>query len=308
MAFAAVYLIWGSTYFALALGVATIPPLVLGAVRYTIAGLIMLAVAKRSGPLGIRRGHWAGAAVIAFLYFLCGNGGVTWAEADGLGSGAAALLCATSPLMTAVLAAMLPGQTRPGWLAGLGLLLGFAGVVVLVLPTAEASVQVATAPQTLAVLGASFAWSFGAVIAPRMPRPQQVTAWAGLQMLVGGAWMFTGAVTKGELAHASLERVSVTSALALLYLIIFGSLFAFSAFNYLLAKVGPTRTSTYAYVNPIVAMILGWAFGHEDVGANAIVAMALVLIGVGVTQWESARRKPAPAPAPAPTAAASEPT
>lgn len=295
-AFLVVYLVWGSTYFALARGVETIPPLVLGAIRYTIAGLVMVGIGFWRGAARPSWSHVGGAALIGFLYFLCGNGGVTWAEADGLGSGAAALLCATSPLLTAIIAALLPGQTRPGWRAGLGLLLGFAGVVVLVLPNAGDSVAVATGTQTLAVMFASFAWSFGAVIAPRLARPESISLWVGLQMLVGGAWMTAGAAVNGELHQFTPTAISAPSLVALIYLIVFGSLLTFSAFNYLLQVVGPTRTSTYAYVNPVVAMALGWAFGGEMIGKSAWLAMVLILVGVGVTQWDSMRVKDAPAP------------
>jgi drug/metabolite transporter (DMT)-like permease len=279
-AFAAVYLIWGSTYLFIRIAVETIPPLLMGGVRFLVAGTVLLAITSRMGgaaddPVGPRQ--WRAAVITGALLLLGGNGGVSYGE-QFVPSGVVALLVATVPLFIAVFGAIFLRQ-RLRKVAVLGIAVGLAGTAVLLRPGAGGT---GDPGHMLLVLASPLTWAAGSLYATRGPLPKRPLVATGMEMLCGGALLVLVGLITGEAPALHLDRVSVASALSLLYLIIFGSLVAFSAYIWLLSKVPTTAVATYAYVNPLVAVLLGWAFLGEHITGQTLIAAALIVIAVAL--------------------------
>lgn len=276
IAFAAVYLAWGSTYLAIRIGVAHVPPTVLAGVRFLFAGGAMLLVLKATGRLAPATGRDLRAiTVMAVLMLIGGNGLVVWAE-QSVPSGFAALLVATVPIWMAALAALPPGRERlpPAAVSGIGL--GFLGVAVLVWPTLDGGGDLTGA---LALILASLSWSCGSIYARHAgirADPVSVTAWemffAGLMFLAIGT--VTGSVFTAELDAAGIG--------AIVYLITVGSWVGFTAYVWLLANVPAAKAATYAYVNPVIALLLGWWFLDEAVTPAIVAGSAIVVVAVAL--------------------------
>jgi drug/metabolite transporter (DMT)-like permease len=279
-AFAAVYVIWGSTYLFIKLAIDTMPPLLMAGVRFVVAGLVLLAITARLGgaaadPIGLRQ--WRACAITGGLLLLGGNGGVTYGE-QFVPSGIVALLVATVPLFIALFGALfLKQRLRP--LAIAGIAIGLLGTSVLLRPGAGGT---ADAGHMLLVLAAPLSWAVGSLYATRGALPKRVLVATGMEMLCGGALLIAAGLAAGEAPAVHLERITLTSGLSLLYLIVFGSLVAFSAFVWLLGKVATTAVATYAYVNPLVAVLLGWAVLGERVTGQTLIAGALIVIAVAL--------------------------
>ena len=273
-AFGALYFIWGSTYLAIRFGVESWPPLLMAGIRFVIAGGLMFGWLRWRGTPLPSRGEWAGAARIGFLLLVCGNGCVTIAE-QWVASGVAALGVATVPLFTLLFARMW-GQhnTRLEWA---GILLGFAGMVLLNLGH---NMQASPLGAGL-ILFAAAAWALGSVWARYLQLPPGAMAPAA-EMLCAGVMLLLLSVLTGE----RLETPPTLQGwLALLYLVVFGSLIAFSAYQFLLRHVRPAAATSYAYVNPVVAVLLGMLFADEMIGqaewlAMGVIVAAVVLIGL----------------------------
>lgn len=287
VAFAIVYVVWGSTYLAIRYAVETIPPFLLGGTRFLAAGALMAAWARWRGAAWPSPREWRSAAILGTLYVVLGNGLVVWAETR-IESGAAALLVAGTPFWVALVERALRGSPLTARkLAGLGL--GTAGLVLLIGPGAAQGLNLVGAAL---VLVASVSWSIASVIQKDLPAaPDRVLA-AGAQMLAGGAIMLTLGLGAGEAGPLLAAGASARSMLAWLYLVVFGSMVGFTAFTWLLAHVEPTKVATYAYVNPVVAVLLGWLLAGEHLDARMLGAMALIVGAVALILW-----KPAPAPA-----------
>jgi drug/metabolite transporter (DMT)-like permease len=277
MAYAAIYVIWGSTYLAIRIAVGAIPPLLLMGVRCTAAGLLLLAwsAARRERATAA---HWRHAAVAGALMIGVTYGALAWAE-QRLTSGIAALLSATSPLWLTTMQWRHVG--RPGARTIFGLLLGLAGVAVLVGAGTVGDVN----PKAAAVLiVGTVAWAAGSLYArpPRLPR--SATLGAGMPLLVGGLMLLAVSIGTREWARDDVRAVSRASLWALAYLIVFGSVVAFSAYEWLLRVAPASRVATHAYVNPLVAVALGWGVGGEPItaatGAAALVIAASVAMVV----------------------------
>jgi drug/metabolite transporter (DMT)-like permease len=277
MAYAAIYVIWGSTYLAIRIAVGAIPPLLLMGVRCTAAGLLLLAwsAARRERATAA---HWRHAAVAGALMIGVTYGALAWAE-QRLTSGIAALLSATSPLWLTTMQWRHVG--RPGARTIFGLLLGLAGVAVLVGAGTVGDVN----PKAAAVLiVGTVAWAAGSLYArpPRLPR--SATLGAGMPLLVGGLMLLAVSIATREWARDDVRAVSRASLWALAYLIVFGSVVAFSAYEWLLRLAPASRVATHAYVNPLVAVALGWGVGGEPItaatGAAALVIAASVAMVV----------------------------
>lgn len=276
-----VYIVWGSTYFAIALMIETLPPLLSAGVRFAIAGTIMLAafvVAARlrrgSGPMERPTGaQWVTAAIVGVLLLLGGNGGVVLAELR-IPSGMAAVLVATTPLWLAVFEAAVT-RRRPSGLAIGGLLAGLVGVAVLLVPIE--GIAGLDPIGVLLVLGAEISWALGSMIARHRPLPRSGTLGTGMQMLAGGAALVVAGALMGEPGRADLAQASVTSVVALVYLVVFGSIVAFTAYNWLLANVAVTTLGTFAYVNPIVAVALGAVFLSEPITPRTVIATVIII-------------------------------
>lgn len=289
-AFAAVYVIWGSTYLAIKFAIETLPPFLMSGVRFLIAGAALTIWARwRGGAARPAREHWRSAIVVGALLFLGGNGGVVWAE-QFIPSGLAALLVATEPLWIVLLSWLRPGGKRPAGLTALGLAAGFGGVWLLIGPGIAAGGGAAGGAATLgviAVIAAAFSWALGSIYSLRAPFPESPFLTSGMQMLAGGALLSLLGLFSGEWARVDVGRASALSIGAFLYLIVFGSIIAFTAYSWLLRVATPARAATYAYVNPVVAVLLGWALAGESLtprmllGAGIIVASVALLTSEG---------------------------
>ncbi|MGH9362019.1 MAG: drug/metabolite exporter YedA, partial [Thermoanaerobaculia bacterium] len=287
-ALGSVYLIWGSTYLAIRFAIETIPPFLMAGVRFLIAGALLYGWSRARGAARPTRRNWLAAALVGACLLLGGNGGVTWAE-QRVDSGLTALLVSTVPLWMVLLDWLRPGGRRPGWRVGLGLLLGFAGVTLLVRPGAGGST---VDPLGAAVLvAASLSWAWGSLASRRLPLPESPLLTTGMEMLAGGGLLVLASLATGEPARFALVAVSGKSLLALGYLIAFGALIGFSAYVWLLREAPPALAATYAYVNPVVAVMLGWAFAGEPLTAGTLAAAAVIVTGVAVIT--SAQRRPA---------------
>ena len=275
LALAVIYVVWGSTYLAIRWGLETIPPFAMASARYLAAGAILLAVAIAQGARGLSLRELAPAFVTGGLMLLCGNGGVVWAE-QRITSGLAALIVAVEPLFIVLLQATLPQERkRPSGRALVGVVLGIAGVVLLVDPGVGGDrVDLAGAG---AVLFAAFAWALGSLLSRHFAPPASPLKATALQMLAGGLLLGTAASASREWARFSPSAVSAKSLLSVVYLVVFGSLVAFTAYVWLLRAASPALVSTYAFVNPVVAVFLGWLLASEPVTARTLVAAAVIV-------------------------------
>jgi drug/metabolite transporter (DMT)-like permease len=281
-AFVAVYVIWGSTYLAIRFAVQTLPPLLMASARFIIAGLLVLLWARfRDGEAWPTRGEWRVGWISGALLLLGGNGGVSWAE-QRVPSGIAARLVAVVPVFMVLLEWLRPGGKRPSAAVFGGVGLGLVGLTLLVGPGALRGGASADAVGALVLVLASLSWAAGSLYTKFAPKTASGTKSTGTQMLAGGLALLLAAIVAGEPAQLDLAHASTSSLVAFLYLLTFGSLIGFTAYVYLLAHTSAAKASTYAYVNPIVAVFLGWAIGHEAVTSRTMVAAAVILAGVAI--------------------------
>jgi len=280
-AFAAVYIVWGSTYLAIRFAVETLPPLLMAGARFVLSGAILLAWARfHEGAAPPTRTEWRTALVSGSLLLLGGNGGVAWAE-QRVPSGVAALLVAVVPLWMVLLAWLGPGGQRPRAAVFVGVGLGMAGLALLVGP--DALKQGGTDAVGAAVLIlASLSWAAGSLYIQRAPKAASGTSASGSQMLAGGLVLLLAGAIAREPSQLDLAHASTRSMLGFAYLVTVGSLIGFTAYLYLLAHTSAAKAATYAYVNPVVAVFLGWAIGHETVTSRTIFAAAIILAGVAI--------------------------
>ena len=280
-AFAAVYLIWGSTYLAIRFAVETLPPLLMAGARFGISGAILLAWSRMRGSTGPTRLDWRTGLVSGLLLLLGGNGGVVWAE-QRVPSGIAALLVAVVPLWMVLLDWLRPSGRRPPVLVFAGLGLGLAGLALLVGSDALHGHGRIDLTGALVLVFASLSWAAGSLYIKHAPRASSGVNGTAAQMLAGGAVLVTVAIATGELTRMDLAHASSRSMFGFLYLVTFGSLIGFTAYMYLLAHTSAARAATYAYVNPVVAVVLGWAFANEPVTARTLLAAAVILAAVAI--------------------------
>ena len=289
LAFACIYLIWGSTYLAIRFAVETIPPLLMAGVRFVIAGGLLYGwLALRGETMPPTRRQWSAAAILGGLFFLGGNGAVSWSETR-VPSGLAALLVATIPFWIVLFDWMRRGGTRPSAAVLCGVLAGFAGVVLLV-GTRGPEGGIDHAGAAVLVVG-PMAWAAGTVFSRRLSHPRSHLQSGAMQMLVGGLALCAAGLLLGEARQVHVAAISMRSVFAILYLIVAGSIVAFSAYNWLLQASTPARVGTYAFVNPIVAVFLGWAFAGEAFGPNTLVAALFILAGVVLIVFSRMRAK-----------------
>ena len=275
-AYAAIYLIWGSTFLAISLAVRSIPPLLMMGLRCSAAGVLLLswAIARRE-PAAPR--HWGHAAVSGTLMFAGAYGTLAWAEQQ-LASGTAALLSATTPFW--LVAIEWSRGSKPSARTMVGLVIGLAGVALLVDGASAHPLRIAP---IVAVLAGTGAWAAGSLYA-RPPRvPCSLALSAGMSLLAGGAGLLVTSWATRELSGFDPRAVSLVSLLALAYLVVFGSLVAFTAYSFLLRVAPPARVATYAYVNPIVAVALGAGLAGERLSAGMISAGMVIATGVAIT-------------------------
>lgn len=279
-ALAVVYVVWGSTYLAIRIAVETLPPFLMVGTRFLVAGGLLYAWSVRRGDVtGDRPGlaQWRATAIVGILLLVGGNGLVVWGE-QTVPSGIAALLVATLPLWMALFGRVAFG-TRLRRPAVAGLVVGFVGVALLVRPTGAGALDPIG---TAVILCAPVSWAIGSLWSGRLPLPSRPLVTTGMEMLCAGAVLTVLGVAGGELGRLDPGAVSLRSLGALLYLITFGSLLAFSAYVWLLRSAAPSVVSTYAYVNPAVAVALGWAVLAEPVTATTLVAGAVIVGSVAL--------------------------
>jgi drug/metabolite transporter (DMT)-like permease len=274
-AFAAIYLIWGSTYLAIRFAIDTIPPFLMAGSRFLLAGAILYAVATWQGAPRPTGQQWRSTAIIGALLLLGGNGGVVWSETR-VPSGLAALMVATVPFWIVILDWLRPGGARPAGRVLFGIFLGMAGIFLLIGPgKSGGNVDMIGA---LALMIGSLSWSIGSLYSRQASLPQSPLLATGMEMLAGGSLLLLAGAATGEAGRLQLEAITARSALSLLYLVLFGSLIGFTAYIWLLRVAPAARVATYAYVNPVVAVFLGWAFANEKLSLQTIVA-SVVIIG-----------------------------
>jgi drug/metabolite transporter (DMT)-like permease len=272
--FAAVYVLWGSTYLAIRFAVETIPPFLMAGTRHLAAGGILYVFARRRGAAQPTLRNWKAAAGIGALLLLGGNGLVSWAE-QRVASGPAALIVASVPLWMVLLSAA-QERRRPAVAVLVGLLLALAGIALLVLPSAGGrAVELLPAG---ALLLAALSWSVGSLWSRRAPLPKETLLATAMEALAGGAALWIAGLAGGEGALLHVSAITARSALALGYLVVFGSILGFSAYVWLLTVSTPDRVSTYAFVNPIVAVALGVALAGEKLTPRIAIA-SMVIVG-----------------------------
>jgi len=299
-AFAVIYLVWGSTYLGIRVAVETIPPFLMAGMRFLVAGSLLLAFQRLRGPLHLRPHHWRDNAIVGAFLLLGGNGLISWAELS-LPSGGTALLIGSQPLIMVLTAWAWPGGVRPGKLTLCGLLLGFAGVAWLAAPWENASAGALPLGGVIAALASCVFWAFGSIYGRHAREPAAPFTASALQMLGGSAALALVALVRGEVTAFSPAAVSAHSWLAFGYLTSVGSLVGFSTFVWLMKHSTPARVATYAYVNPIVAVFLGWLILREPITSRTLVASAVIVTAVAIITVQKTRVAPAlSAPAVAP--------
>jgi drug/metabolite transporter (DMT)-like permease len=274
-AFAALCLTWGSTYLAIRIAIETLPPFVMAGVRWVLAGVIMYAWARLRGGSRPTLAEWRTAAVIGLLLFLGGQGSVVWAESR-IPSGLTAVLGATMPIWVLLLLWLRPGGRAPGLRRAMGALLGLAGVVLLAGPWQTGAGSLSLVGVLVASLSA-LSVAAGSIYLHRARLPRSRSIGIATQMICGGVLLCLMAGVTGEWDSVSAGEVSLASGLAFLYLVVFGSLVGYSLYAWLLRVRSPVFVSTYGYINPVIALVLGWALAEETLNLRTFLASAIIL-------------------------------
>jgi drug/metabolite transporter (DMT)-like permease len=291
LAFAAVYVIWGSTYLAIRYAIDTLPPFPMAAARFLVAGSLLYAWARIRGAPAPTGAQWRGTSVVGALLLFGGNGAVVWAE-QRVPTGITALLVATAAIWMVLLEWLWRGGPRPGPLVIAGLVLGLAGLALLVAPSLGSSVAAGEGVDLLGagvLMAGTFSWAAGSIYARSISLPRSPALATAMEMLAGGALLLLAGLVTGQFARIDPQAVTARSVAALGYLVVFGSIVAFTAYVWLLEVSTPSRVATYAYVNPVVAVLLGWALAGEPLGAGALAAAGVIVAGVAAITAGSAR-------------------
>jgi len=279
LSFASVYILWGSTYFAIRVGVESIPPYLLAGMRHLAVGLVFYPVVRFTTREKPTLAQWRTAFIVGCLLLGVGNGTVSWAE-QTVPSGIAALLVATVSLWMVLVDWLRPGGLRPALRVIGGFLLGFAGMALLIGPKHLGGAERVDPLGALALIGASFAWATGSIYSRHHPLPRSPLLSMAMQTVSGGAALCLFAMARGEVRNFHFAQVTTRSWMGLVYLVIFGSALGFSAYVYILKHSTAAHVATYAFVNPVVALFLGWFFAAEPVSARTLVASAVILTAV----------------------------
>jgi len=287
-AFAAVYTIWGSTYLAIRFAVEVLPPFLMVGIRFLIAGFILYLWARIGGASRPAFFQWKSAAIVGLLMLVLANGLIAWSE-QWIPSGLAALLVATVPFWMVMLDWMRPRGMVPNGRVVLGLIVGFAGVALLFQPWRLTEGGRFNLLGAAMVLVAAFSWATGSLYSLRAKLPSSPILSMGMEMLSGGTIALVVGMLRGELANIEVSAITTRSLLALTYLILFGSLVGFNAYMWLLRVCAPAWVSTYAFVNPVVAVFLGWALGGEPLTTRTLVAASFIVVSVFFITFCNAR-------------------
>jgi len=293
LAFATIYLVWGSTFLAIRIGVREVPPFLLASIRFLVAGLVLLLWMRGQGSPWPTRREWASAALVAVLIFVGDYGLVFWAERR-VPSGLTAVMLATIPLFMALAEIIFLGTQRLTARLTVALLVGLGGVGVLVSHSIGLGEEPINSRGAAALVIAACSWAGASVLLRKLPLPASKPMSSAAQMLVGGVWLAAISGLLGEFQGFDLRAVSQGAWLALAYLIVAGSIIAYTAYVWLLHHESPTKVGTYAYVNPVIAVVLGYFLGGESMGLRTLLGTMLVLVSVIVITTTPAK-KPVPA-------------
>ncbi len=303
--FVTIYLLWGSTYLGIKIAVETLPPFLMASARFLIAGLLVAGWIAWTGSFKATRRQWFDNSIIGALLLLGGNGMVSWSE-QKIPSGIATLVVSLGPLFIVLLDWAVfafsrdkSRGTRPTAATFTGVGLGIAGLAVLVGPRLGEGQSQLDPWRIAGLVLACFSWSVGAIYTRYARTPAEPFTAAAIQMLAGSVWLFLVSLLMGEPGHFNFAAVSDRSLFAWAYLIVAGSLIGFTTFVWLMKHSTPARVSTYAYVNPIVAVFLGWLIAHEAVGPRMFVAAAIIIIGVAIITASKNKKPATPPPGPA---------
>lgn len=293
VAFALVYFIWGSTYLGIRIAIETIPPFLMAGVRFLLAGTLLFAIARQRDRSPITRVHWRSAFIVGALMLAFANGGVTWAE-QKVDSGLAALLVTMVPFWLVLMDWNRTGN-RPNRLVIGGLITGFLGVILLIGPdkiiSGDSHIDLVG---VVVILFATLCWATGSILSKQVELPKTPITGTSMEMLSGGVVLLFASILTGDWTKIEFSAVSAESLAAMFYLSIVGSIVAFTAYIWLLKNVSASRVGTYAYVNPLVALLLGWTFADEAITTRTIAAAAIIIGSVALITIY--RTKPAPKP------------
>ncbi|HEV2521344.1 MAG TPA: EamA family transporter [Candidatus Acidoferrales bacterium] len=292
LAFAIIYFVWGSTYLAIRVGVREVPPFLLASMRFVIAGLILYVWAIARGESSPTMRQWASVAVLSIFFFVLDYGLVFWAE-QRVPSGLTAVMMATIPAFTALSEIIFLRTQKLTFRLALALLIGICGVAVLVSRTLNLGGAPIDTAGAVALVVASTSWSVSSVFVRVLPLPPSKAMSSGTQMFAGGVFLALTAAALGEFRNFHPMSVSRGAWLSLLYLIVAGSIIAFTAFLWLIHHESPTKVGTYAYVNPVVAVLVGYFLGGEALGSRTILGTLLVLISVVTITMKRGNKTPA---------------
>lgn len=278
-AFAIIYFVWGSTFLAIRIGVAEVPPFLLAGMRFLVAGLAIYFWMLAQGEPSPTSRQWTSAFLLALLIFVMDYGLLFWAE-QRVPSGVAAVMLATVPAFMALSEIIILGTQRLTLRLTLALLIGLAGVAVLMSRSLNLGGPAIDTAGAIALIVAAIGWSIAAALTLKLPLPPSKVMNSGAQMLAGGILLFLTSAALGEFRNFHPAAVSRAAWLSLLYLIVAGSIIAFTAYIWLIHHQSPTKVGTYAYVNPVIAVFLGYFFARESLGTRTVLGTLFVLISV----------------------------
>jgi len=280
VALIAVYIVWGSTYLAIRFTIETIPPFLSAGIRFLVSGAILYGLNRLRGDPAPRKIEWRSAAIIGLLLLLGGNGGLVWAE-QHIPSGIASLFIATTPLWMVLIDSLRPNGVRANWMTWLGVIVGLTGIALLANPWQSHTGSPALDPVGIVVLIlAALSWSIGSLYSRKASLPSSSLLGTGMEMLVGSLGLFVFSAVIGEWNQFDLATLSIRSIGGLIYLIVFGSFIGFVAYTWLLRNAPTPIVSTYAYVNPVVALLLGSVIAGETLDRQDIISALIILSGV----------------------------
>lgn len=281
LAFAAIYFIWGSTYLAIEFSIETLPPYLMTGVRFFIAGGLLYLWARWRGAARPTFTHWRSATLIGGLMLFGGMGTVAFAQ-QWVDSGLAALIIAMVPVWMVLIEWIRPGGTAPGLRVFLGIVVSFVGLVLLIGPGDVFGTSNDNLIGGSMILLATFLWSIGSIFSRTVKLPDSAMLSTAMQMFTASILLMLMGVFQGEIAQINVEAISLKSVLAMLYLSVIGSVVAFTAYIWLLKVAPPARVATYAYVNPVIAVFLGWAFNNELITVPMMTGAALIVTAVAI--------------------------
>jgi drug/metabolite transporter (DMT)-like permease len=289
LALLVVYIVWGSTYLGIKIVNKTMPPLLSAGVRFVFAGLLMLAWKFASGKKMPTMVQTRNSAITGVTLFLFGNGAVV-VVLSRVDSGLVALMIALMPIVMVLLEMKFGSSKNPGLLSFAGMTLGLAGLAVIVNPFDNGSIQIGIFDALIMIFGI-VSWACGSIFIRNADAPESDSVSAGIQMFAGGIALSLAGLIAGETGRIDINAFSVESMVAFVYLILFGSLLAFTSYNFLLKKAPPALTGTYAYVNPVIALVLGAIIGGEVIGVSTLFAAIVIIAGVVMISLDNRKKK-----------------